>query len=531
MPLIWISVAFFAGLVLADNDLWPLTFWIWGTVVLLSILIALILFFHWTKHKPNENLHITHILSSALFLTLGGVRYRLSQPDLGDPHFIASHVSSETSYIIVGVVSDFPDQRDHYTNIRVQTQKIRPADGFMHTEVEGLILAKVPPESDVHYGDQILLRGYLQKPPTNEDFSYRDYLARQNIYAYMSRANVAILEADHGNVLLRLIFRLKEKSLATIYRLWPDPEASLLAGILLGIESGIPAPVQKAFKDTGTSHIIAISGFNITIIAGLFSNFFNRFLSPRRGAIAAALGITLYTILVGADAAVLRAAVMGGLTLFAQQIGRRQSGLNALAVASLFMAVFDPQLPWDLSFQLSLTATIGLILYAEPLQDKFVEMASRFITSERAKRLSQPVGEYILFTFAAQLTTFPVMVFHFQRLSLTAFLANPVILPAQPPIMTIGGLALILGLIWFPLGKMVAPFIWPFVLFTIRAVEFFGRYQGGILTFAEIGNLEVCLIFGVIFGLTFAVERFRNVLSYVKPVAVLSVLGVVTVLV
>lgn len=531
MPLIWITLGFFAGLVAADNLLWPLTGWFIIAGGALLFLIGKSLFYRWSNHKPPKPPYLTFASSAILSFALGAISYQLSLPDLTDPSFIASHADTQESVAIVGVVSDFPDTRDHYINIRVQAKKIRPSDGFLHNEVRGLLLAKIPPESEIHYGDQIVLNGFLESPPTDEDFSYREYLARQEIYAYMPHAKVALLESGHGNPLLRAIYTLKEKSLTTIYRLWPDPEASLFAGILLGIESGIPGPVKQAFTNTGTSHIIAISGFNITIIAMLFAKFFSRILSPRLGAITAVVGITLYTILVGADAAVVRAAIMGALTLFAQQIGRPQSGLNAVAAASLLMAIFNPQLPWDVSFQLSLAATMGLILYAEPFQQAFVKLASRYIPYKQARRLSDPVGEYILFTFAAQLTTFPITIYHFHRLSLTSFITNPIILPVQPPIMTIGGLAVILGLIWLPLGKLIAPIIWPFTLFTIRIVEFFGKYQGGVLSFKDLGVLSVVLIFGVLFFWTFTRHRFPNVSAVFKPAVVLTFLGVITILI
>jgi competence protein ComEC len=473
----------------------------------------------------------TLLLSALVFFGLGGARYQAARPDFRDPHFIAAYNETDHPLVVTGLVTDFPDRRDHYVNLRVRTEKIRLAWDVEHSEVEGALLAKVPVDSDLHYGDRVVLRGLVQRPPDGEEFSYRDYLARQGMYAYMPRARVSLLEADQGNFLLRWIYDWKEASLETIYRLWPDPEASLFAGILLGVEAGIPAPVKKAFKHTGTSHIIAISGFNITIIAGLFSGFFNRFLNPRLSALAAVGGIVLYTVFVGADAAVVRAAVMGGFTLFARQIGRRQHGLNALAGASLLMALFNPQLPWDLSFQLSLTATLGLVLYAEPLQAWFVKVASRHIPSERAQKLSEPVGEYILFTFAAQLTTFPVMVYHFGSLSLTAFLANPVILPVQPPIMTLGGLAVILGAIWYPLGKLAAPVIWPFVLFTIRSVEFFAQIQGGVVHFPEVGLLGVAVFYGLLFLVTFGQEWVPDLREVLKPSLVMTALGVGTILV
>ncbi|MCK4489273.1 MAG: ComEC/Rec2 family competence protein, partial [Anaerolineales bacterium] len=277
-----------------------------------------------------------------------------------------------------------------------------------------------------------------------------------------------------------------------------------------------PDHVQQAFRDTGTSHIIAISGFNITIVAGLFSRFFSRLLNPRQGAIAAVLGIGVYTLLVGADAAVVRAAVMGGLSIFAQQIGRRQHGLNAAALASLIMILLNPQLPWDISFQLSLSATLGLILYADPFAQKFLEFSSRVLPLETAQRITQPVSEYVLFTFAAQLATFPVMLFHFHSFSLSTFLANPAILPVQPPIMLAGGLALILGLIWFPLGRVTAPLVYPFVLYTIRVVEWFSTIPFRTFYTGEVGKGWVLLIYLVLAVVTFGgtlLTRFAAVLT------------------
>ena len=164
------------------------------------------------------------------------------------------------------------------------------------------------------------------------------------------------MSAGEGNFLLSWIYAYKAHALETVYRLWPDPEASLLAGILLGDESGIPDKVDQAFRDTGTSHIIVISGFNITIIAALLVGLFSRIFGSgefgvRRAAIFALLGIAVYTILVGADAAVVRAAIMGGLSLFATLLGRRQTGLNTLGQVAAAMAAFNPQVLWNIGFQ------------------------------------------------------------------------------------------------------------------------------------------------------------------------------------
>ena len=195
---------------------------------------------------------------------------------------------------------------------------------------------------------------------------------------------------------------------------------------------------------------------NITILAALVISLTSRTLGIRRGAIVAAIVIAFYTILVGADASVVRAAIMGGLVLFARFLGRMTLALASLSAAAIVMTLVNPYVLWDVGFQLSFAATLGLVLYAEPIKDWFVKIASRWMEAAQAKRLSIPVGEFILFTFAAQITTLPLTAYHFQRLSLISFLANPIVLPAQPPLMILGGLAMLAGMLWLPLGQIMA---------------------------------------------------------------------------
>ena len=532
MPLFWLSLSFLSGILLAANITLPTTTWLILAGVSIAIASARRAFarstfqrFHVKRSTFNPPIPILF-----LALTLGAARYQASIPDVNDPHFIASYNDSEQTLRVTGIVVNFPDQRDTYTNLRIATEQLRPANEILSTEVCGLLLVRVAPEEDFHYGDRIVLRGRLQTPPTAEEFSYRDYLAHQGIYSYMPLNHTGLLEANQGNPLLGAIYALKERALDTVYQLWPDPEAALFAGILLGVETGIPAPVQEAFKNTGTSHVIAISGFNITIIAGLFATFFGRIFNPRRAVIAAVLGITSYTILVGADAAVVRAALMGGLSLFARQVGRRQNGLNTLAFTAAVMALHNPHVPWDVGFQLSFAATLGLVLYADPFQQAFVNRLTPHLSATTARKIAGPVSEYILFTMAAQLTTLPIMAYHFGRISLSAFITNPVILPVQAPIMTVGGLALILGLLWLPLGKLTAPLAWPFVLFTIRAVEVFGQWRGGMLILGDFGIWWVILFYGLLFGLTLGWSRARDLIAAIKPIPVIAVLGIFTIL-
>ena len=433
-----------------------------------------------------------------------GARYQASLPDFSDPRQIAAYNQSESQMLVTGRVHTLPEVRDTFSYLRVAAEQMHPDGELENIDVHGLVLVSTGTTKEFQYGDRVRIRGYLETPPEDEDFSYRDYLARQGIYTLIRNAKVSTLETGQGNWFMSLIYKLKAKALENIYKLWPDPEASLFAGILLGVEYNIPEAVQIAFKETGTSHVIAISGFNIAIVAGLFARSFGRWLGPYKGGMAALAGIALYTLLVGADAAVVRAAIMGSISLLAGLVGRRQGGVYALGVTAGLMSLVNPHTLWEVGFQLSFAATLGLILYADPLSRAFVRWASRWIPETTADKVAGPVGEFFLFTFAAQITTLPLLAFYFGGISWIAFLANPVILPVQPAIMILGGLSLVFSLIWLPIGHILAPLAWPFVLFTIRVVEFFGKNFKGSL---PIGDFSLGWL--VVFYLVMILATFK----------------------
>jgi len=434
-------------------------------------------------------------------LFLGAWRLAVAVPDFDSSH-ISAHNDKFQIVTLTGLVTDFPDVRDEYIGLRVASESIRYSDAELPQATTGKVLVRADRFGSFSYGDRVEAVGILETPPEFQDFSYRDYLARQDIFSLMSNASVTTVAAREGNPILQILFSIRQRALETLYSIFPDPEASLLAGILLGIESGISAEVRDSFNDTSTTHIIAISGFNITILAALVISLAGRTLGIRRGAIAAALAIGLYTILVGADASVVRAAIMGGLVLFARFLGRATLALASLSATAIVMTMANPYVLWDVGFQLSFAATLGLVLYAEPIKNWFVRIASRWMQSEQVDRISGPIGEFILFTFAAQLTTLPLTAYHFQRLSLVSFIANPIVLPAQPPLMILGGIAMLTGMIWLPLGQLLAWVAWPFPAFTIRVVDLFARVPSAAIDLGPVSFPALIAMYVLLFGAT-----------------------------
>jgi competence protein ComEC len=502
---VWFSLAFLGGIVLAS--IVSLDIFTWIGLVIVSVLFIVLSRILAPRLQPST-FHFplftfllrpfTFVLLLAFFL--GAARYQFSVPQFNAFH-IAFYNDREYDLLITGTVAEPPDYRDNYTNLRIRVNSVDTGDREL--PASGLLLVRASNNQVFHYGDILRLRGKLRTPPENEDFSYRDYLAAQHIHSYMTSAEITVLPGRGGNLVSTALYQFKDRALANIYRLFPDPESSLMAGILLGVDTGLTQDLQQAFKNTGTAHIIAISGFNISIIAGLFMTFFSRFLGSRRGALVAILGIIFYTILVGGEAAVVRAAIMGSLALFAKQVGRRQAALNTLLAVALFMCLWNPLFLWDVGFQLSFFATLGLILYADPFSQFANRIITRYFPASAAERFAELFSEFVLLTLAAQVTTIPIMAYHFQRISLVSFLANPFILPAQPAVMILGGLAVLLSLVWFPLGQIAAWVTWPFVVYTIRMVELFDRVPHGTVFLGELSIWFVILFYAALFAVTF----------------------------
>jgi competence protein ComEC len=508
LPLVWFSLAFLAGVILAS--MLSLHIFVWIALIILSIILIILSQILFPRIPPSSQFSLittrlspfTFVLLLALFL--GAARYQISVPRFNAFH-IAFYNDREYDLLITGTVIEPPDYRDNYTNLRLRVSKVDTGD--RNLPANGLLLARVSNNQVFHYGDILRLRGKLKTPPENEDFSYRDYLAAQHIHSYMSSAEITVLPGRGGNSISFALYQFKEKALENVYRLFPDPESSLMAGILLGVDTGLTQELQQAFKNTGTAHIIAISGFNISIIAGLFFAFFRKFLGPRRGALLAVIGIIFYTILVGGDAAVVRAAIMGSLALFAKQVGRRQFALNTLLAVALLMCLWNPLFIWDVGFQLSFFATLGLILYADPFSQFANKIITKYFPTSTAEKFAELFSEFVLLTLAAQVTTIPIMAYHFQRISLVSFIANPFILPAQPAVMILGGLAVLLSLVWFPLGQLAAWVTWPFVVYTIRLVEIFDRVPHGTLFLGDLSIWFVILFYAALFAVTFGWPR------------------------
>jgi len=536
LPFFWLASACIGGIWLADKGFLPLWFWwvgfifslaVWSLTVVLPENLALThILRQWTKSEQR----LPWTILAAIFF-LGGWRYSAAQISITPRH--TAYYNERGAVQLVGVLVEPPDPRDAYVNLTVQVDTLRVMEDGDVIEVSGAVLVQVQPGRSWAYGDLLQITGTLETPFEGADFSYRTYLARRGIYSIMPFAQVQRLAVGEGSQIKAVLFRLRDRGYDTLQRLFPSPESDLLAGIVLGRDHGLSKDLQKAFQKTGTTHIIAISGFNIAILAGLFSGVFTRLLGRKWGALTSIFAIAGFTILVGGEAAVVRAAIMGSLGVLGGMFGKRQNGLNSIGLAVLVMILINPNMPWDIGFQLSVAATLGLVLFAQPLEEKFVQFASRKMPEEQAHKLVGPVSEFFLFTLAAQVMTLPIMAFHFGDVSWLALIANPLVLPPQSLVLILGSIAMISGMLLPGLGAVMAVLALPFVRYTIRMVIWLGRFPGGDLILPKFHPLWLVLFYGVLFVVTLVPKEgqqkiYRAIFSFQSGLLLLTGLVVFT---
>lgn len=402
---------------------------------------------------------------------------------------------------VEGIVVGYPDVRDVRTYYRLRAETV-VVDGRTHV-VRGDVLVQARRFPEYKYGDRLRATGALQTPPVLDDFDYRAHLARRGIHSLMRRARLEKTGEGEGQLFWHLLFLVKARGSALLNRVLPEPAAALANGMLLGIESGIAPDVDAAFVATGTSHVIVISGSNIALLSGVLMAGLSRLLGKRRAVFPASLGITLYVLLVGADAAALRAGIMGILYIFAIYLGRQSTAYVSLCASALVMLAWNPLTLGDVGFQLSFAATLGLVLFTQPITRQAQRLLARWLNEDRTRLAMGLLNDALIVTLAAQVLTLPLIVYHFGRLSLISLLANFLILPAQPPIMTGGMATLVAGLIWEPLGRLLAVIPWLFLTYTTAVVRLTAAVPFASVNTGDLGRVAALIYIAVLAGALF----------------------------
>ncbi|MHB1161450.1 MAG: ComEC/Rec2 family competence protein [Chloroflexota bacterium] len=375
------------------------------------------------------------------------------------------------SVVIHGSVASRPEVRDSHLQMVLEVEELWRQG--TRERARGRVLVRADRYQEWGYGDRVVAWGSL-RPLEMASGYWAQQLSRQGIHTLLEYPAMRLRESPSGPDLRRAVDGLRDRLERLCVRLLPEPQASLLAGILVGARASMPPEFRDALNATSTSHIVAVSGFNVTVVAGLAQLTALRFLARRKATLLAIAAVWLYSLLTGLPPSAFRAALMATLGLSAILVGRGSDALSFLLLSGAFMAGLDPYLLFDLGFQLSFLATAGLVLLEPVLRGWF-------------GRLPGWLAASLSVTLAAQIATLPVLVGSFHILSMVSPLANLLIAPMLPGVMVAGGLAVGLGALFEPAGQLLAPLAWLYLTYLVEVIRWTARLPGAVISVGSLG--------------------------------------------
>ena len=462
-------------------------------VVLIAAIIcalAIVVFYRRGSRLLNPRFALAAFL--ALFFLAGVLRYNTVN---SKTHNLQKFAEAQENVIdqqnrhpirvaIYGYVAGEPETSGDKQRLVFLAKRMDAAPYLIELNERVLVTTQLYPR--YKYGEQLKIYGQVKKPENYSDFDYVAYLAKDGIQTTMFYPEITtspnlvvelLSKLESLKIMLfKKIFAVKNSFEGSIARSVSEPNAAFINGILLGSRSQIPQDIKDDFARTGTSHILAISGYNIAMIAVIISWFFLLFIRRPKAFWFSLAGVALFTILTGAQVSVVRAAIMGSIVLLARREGRLNDPRNAIILAGAAMILINPLiLRHDVGFQLSFAATLGLI-YLAPIGEGWFKKIPSFFQ----------LRETMVMTVSAQIFVLPLLLYYFKNFSFVALPANLIILPTIPLAMILGFVMGLLGLIVPFLGQLVGYFAWFLTSLQLVIIKLFAK-PGWATASVEIG--------------------------------------------
>ncbi len=402
--------------------------------------------------------------------------------------FVGTHIRAQ------GVIVEEPDTREHNTQLIVSLRNITIASSTI--PVEEKILVSVPLYPEFHYGDLVSVSTILSVPKNvysgGRIFDYVHYLRARDIWYVGTFPHVIYISSGHGNFLKNFLFSIKNVFTRALNRVIPEPESSLMAGLLIGTKQALGKELLSEFSRAGVSHVVVLSGYNIAIVAEsiiAILSFSFAFLPSMVTFVIGAVSIFLFTVLSGGGASALRAAIMVLVALFAKNNNRQFHADRALGFAVVVMLLFNPLLLiFDPSFQLSILATVGLIFVSPILAPYFIRVTKKY-----------GLREIISSTIATQVVVLPFLIYNTGIVSLVSLPVNILILGTIPLTMLLGFITGFVGIFSFYLSFIPALFAYIFLWYQLKVVHIGAALPFGVFILPAFSFWILTLIYIFIF--------------------------------
>jgi ComEC/Rec2-related protein len=399
----------------------------------------------------------------------------------------SNHVSYFIGYkgIFSGSIINYPQVSNGKTEFILGIEYIRSR------EVSGKVKITLPWEDTrFNYGDRVEIIGRIHKPYSLRNpcvFNYQKYLSYQKIFAACTvHRGTQIKKIGKGrrNPIIELSSKIRDKIVKIIYYILPEPHASFLDGVILGNRTHLPKEIQRWFEDTGTLHILAVSGMNVMLVVITFLFFFQTIGINKRLAYLLNIPIVIiFCLVTGWQPSVVRASIMTIIFLISKYIFERDVDVfHVLGLSALICLIPYPHLIFDISFQLSFSAVWG-ILYFTPFIQKWLWFLPKWL------------GIIIATTSGAQLATIPLLAYYFHKVSLVSLIANIVVVPLVGLITPIGLITFGVSWISLYLGWLITCVNYVFISLLLIFVEYCAQMPYTCLNVSTPSLVEICIYY------------------------------------
>jgi len=401
---------------------------------------------------------------------------------------------------ITGIINTEPDERENFTQLFVETKS-------------DVVLVRADRFSGVNYGDEVIVTGKLNVPEpfdtdTGRVFDYPKYLQVRGVQYVMGFVSIEVTASDQGNQLLAFLYKSKTNFINSLEQVISSPQVDLGVGLLLGVKQALGDELETAFRQTGIIHIVVLSGYNVMLVVGFFW-WISAWFLPIRGRIVFGLvGITLFALLVGLSATVMRASIMAAILLIGKWMGRLYDVLRALLFAAAIMVLINPYiLLYDIGFQLSFMATLGLVLLLPQFE-------STLATHSSALKLR----DLFMATLVTQIFVLPLLMYHIGEVSIVSVAVNMLVLPVVPVAMMLTFVAGLVSLVWVPLGALLGLLAQLPLTYIVVIAQWFVSLPFAAITIPPISIWTMVMMY-IAPTVLFAVWKRRTAEPSLDPVA------------
>jgi competence protein ComEC len=472
--LAWLAAAFIAGVGLGGEIVGAVT-----TLWVMLLLPAMALPFAWRRWR------LRLVLLLLLAFSAGAARFEMTRTVLG-PHSLGYY--NGRSLVMTGVVTSEPDVRDRVSYYVISVDQV--AGKSVAPNVSGELELRTASTQIFNSGDRVQLSGLLKSPTNMPTAPIKSILARRGIYSEMSFPRAFVTGRASLGV-LGVAMQIRAEIERSVNGALPDPEATLLIAILIGVKTAQLGTLAPVLIQTGLIHLIAISGIKIAIVAGTVHSLLRR-TTRRTPTLILSVGTVFgYWLVSGATVAGLRASIMWLLVFVAAYLGRPTMAVVSLGVAATIMVALNPPVLWDTGFQLTTTATLSIVAFAPVFERGF-----RFMPRALSASLST--------TSAAQVGILPIQISSYGLVSPISICANGVVLPLIPLTMIAGFLTAALP------ASPFAAISYSLVHLIIEVADLFSQLP---IAWLAIGALPISITvayYGLIVGLGVAASRMPS---------------------